>query len=185
MCGPSLCFWGRSALRARRISRRLLPSPRRHRPLSLQRRLLQSHSPRPRCLPPRRQQPSRNQPETAQAPASADPVVAAIRSKLSDPAIRKDANAADLAALEAFYATRPGALWVTEMGFSARAQAALFEIGEAEDWGLDAAVLRAAAGRRAATDPRRAGHRRDQARSRHSQICALRQGRAAQPARGE
>ena len=80
-------------------------------------------------------------PETAQAPASADPVVASIRSKLSDPAIRKDANTADLAALEAFYATRPGALWVTEMGFSARAQAALFEIGEAEDWGLDPAAF--------------------------------------------
>ncbi len=80
-------------------------------------------------------------PETAQAPASADPVVASIRSKLSDPAIRKDANTADLAALEAFYVTRPGPLWVTEMGFSARAQAALFEIGEAEDWGLDPAAF--------------------------------------------
>ena len=81
--------------------------------------------------------------ETAQAqtPAPVDPVVAAIRSKLSDPAIRKDANAADLAALETFYATRPGALWVTEMGFSAKAQAALFEIGEAGDWGLDPAAF--------------------------------------------
>ena len=45
--------------------------------------------------------------------------------------------------------------------------------------------LRAAAGRRAAADPRGAGHRRDQARSRHSEICALREGRAAQPAGGE
>ena len=33
----------------------------------------------------------------------------------------------------------PRTLWVTEMGFSARAQAALFEIGEAGDWGLDPA----------------------------------------------
>jgi len=77
--------------------------------------------------------------DTAQAPATADPVVAGIRAKLGDPAIRKDANPADLAALEAFYAERTSPLWVTEMGFSARAQAALFEIGEAEDWGLDPA----------------------------------------------
>ena len=77
--------------------------------------------------------------DAAQTPASADPVVAGIRAKLGDPAIRKDANQADLAALEAFYAERTSPLWVTEMGFSARAQAALFEIGEAEDWGLDPA----------------------------------------------
>ena len=63
---PKLVFLGRSALRARRISRRQLPSLRQHRPLSLQRHLLQSHSPRPKCLPPRRQQPSRKQLETAQ-----------------------------------------------------------------------------------------------------------------------
>src|SRR5688572_23807673 len=40
------------------------------------------------------------QPETVQAPAPVDPVVAGIRSKLADSAIRKDADAADLAALE-------------------------------------------------------------------------------------
>ena len=77
--------------------------------------------------------------DTAQTPATADPVVASIRARLADPAIRKDANPADIAALEAFYAERTSPLWVTEMGFSARAQAALFEIGEAEDWGLDPA----------------------------------------------
>jgi murein L,D-transpeptidase YcbB/YkuD len=77
--------------------------------------------------------------DTAQTLSTADPVVASIRSRLADPSIRKDANAADLAALDAFYAERTAPLWVTEMGFSARAQAALFEIGEAEDWGLDPA----------------------------------------------
>ena len=79
--------------------------------------------------------------ETAQAPAPADPVVAGIRSKLADASIRKDANPADLAALEAFYAERASPLWVTEMGFSAKAQAALFEIEKADDWGLDAAAF--------------------------------------------
>ena len=67
----------------------------------------------------------------------ADPVVAAIRTKLSDPAVVKDANASDVAALVAFYGARTGApLWVTDMGFTARAQSALFEIEKAEDWGL-------------------------------------------------
>ena len=68
--------------------------------------------------------------------------MAAIRAKLADPAIRKDANADDLAALEAFYAARTGgALWMTEMGFSAKGQSALFEIGKADDWGLDATAF--------------------------------------------
>ena len=68
-----------------------------------------------------------------------DPVVASIRSKLADPNINKDANADDLAALQAFYATRSGGpLWTTEMGFSAKGQTAIFEIEKADDWGLDA-----------------------------------------------
>jgi murein L,D-transpeptidase YcbB/YkuD len=82
-----------------------------------------------------------SEPLLAAAPpaAAADPVVAAIRSQLADPAIRKDADAGDLAALEAFYAARTGgSLWMTEMGFSARGQAAIFEIENADEWGLDA-----------------------------------------------
>ncbi len=67
----------------------------------------------------------------------ADPVVAAIRAKLSDTELTKDANANDVAALVSFYGARTGApLWVTDMGFTARAQSALFEIEKAEDWGL-------------------------------------------------
>jgi murein L,D-transpeptidase YcbB/YkuD len=75
--------------------------------------------------------------EESHAPALADPVVASVRAKLSEESIRKDADAADIAALEAFYADRVAPLWVTEMGFSAKAQAALFEIEKADDWGLD------------------------------------------------
>jgi murein L,D-transpeptidase YcbB/YkuD len=72
------------------------------------------------------------------APMPADPVVASIRSTLAaDPALRKNAHDGDLAALEAVYAARSAPLWMTEMGFSAKAQAALFEIEKAEDWGLD------------------------------------------------
>ena len=66
-------------------------------------------------------------------------MVASIRVTLGDPALRKDENADDLAALEAFYAARAAPLWMTEMGFSAKGQQALFEIEKAGDWGLDPA----------------------------------------------
>lgn len=84
--------------------------------------------------------PAGDQPPLTAAPAEpADPVVAIIRTKLADPAIGKDANADDLAALSAFYGARTaGPLWITEMGFSAKGQQALFEIAQADDWGLDA-----------------------------------------------
>jgi L,D-transpeptidase YcbB len=82
------------------------------------------------------------------APAStadavpADPVVVAIRAKLSDQAVVNDANDNDVAALVAFYAARSGApLWVTDMGFTTRAQSALFEIEKAEDWGLSVSAF--------------------------------------------
>jgi L,D-transpeptidase YcbB len=78
---------------------------------------------------------------TAPAPA-ADPVIASIRSKLADAALRKGVDSADVAALEAFYAERSGPpVWVTPMGFSARAQAAIDEIGKADDWGLQASAF--------------------------------------------
>ena len=77
---------------------------------------------------------------TAQAPASSpDPLMAAIASKLKDPALRKGAASDDLAALEAFYTERSGApLWITPMGFTARAQALIAEIQNAGNWGLPA-----------------------------------------------
>ena len=78
--------------------------------------------------------------ETA-PPAPPDPVLQTIRAKLTDPAISNGANADDLAALEAFYGTRTRPLWMTEMGFSAKGQQALFEIGKADDWGLDATAF--------------------------------------------
>ncbi len=77
---------------------------------------------------------------TAQAPApTPGPLMAEIASKLKDPALRKGAAAEDLAALEAFYIERDGApLWVTPMGFTARAQALIAEIQNAGNWGLPA-----------------------------------------------
>jgi murein L,D-transpeptidase YcbB/YkuD len=74
----------------------------------------------------------------AQPPVDATPVVAAIRSKLQDAGVRKDTPSDDLAALEAFYNARSEPLWITDMGFSSEAQAAIDEILEADDWGLSA-----------------------------------------------
>jgi L,D-transpeptidase YcbB len=67
--------------------------------------------------------------------------VVAIRAKLADPVLRKGANADDLAALEAFYRERGRPVWITDMGFTAKGQAAISEIGKADDWGLDAATF--------------------------------------------
>src|SRR5262245_56195577 len=83
--------------------------------------------------------PAEASPATA-SPAAVlgDPVVVVIRTKLADPAAAKDAHPGDLAALTEFYASRDGpALWVTEMGFSAKGQQVLFEIEVADAWGLD------------------------------------------------
>jgi murein L,D-transpeptidase YcbB/YkuD len=78
---------------------------------------------------------------TTPVPA-ADPVISSIPSKLGDPALRKGADAKDLAALEAFYATRSGPpVWMTPMGFSAKAQSVINEIGKADNWGLSAAAF--------------------------------------------
>ena len=100
----------------------------------------------------------RSQPPLAAAPDLADPVVAIMRSKLGDPTLRKGANPDDLAALEAFYAARGGGpVWVTDMGFSARGQAAIFEIAKADDWGLRASSFELPSCRRSAGQQRRRG----------------------------
>jgi murein L,D-transpeptidase YcbB/YkuD len=83
---------------------------------------------------------TRNAPAPS-APAL-QPVLSVIRAKLADPDLRKGAHADDLAALEAFYDDWAGGpLWMTDMGFSARGQQALFEIEKADDWGLSRAAF--------------------------------------------
>ena len=76
-------------------------------------------------------------------PAStADPITASIRAQLDNTSLRKGADAADIAALEAFYAERSDPpVWITGMGFSAKAQAAINEIGKADDWGFMASAF--------------------------------------------
>jgi L,D-transpeptidase YcbB len=75
---------------------------------------------------------------TAAPEVPADPIVAAIRLKLQDPALRGRAHADDFAALEAYYgALRGPPLWITAMGFSAKGKALIGEIEKAGDFGLD------------------------------------------------
>lgn len=72
-------------------------------------------------------------------PLPPHPIVAIIRAKLSDPTVTKGAEPEDIAALQAFYRAHGAPpLWITEMGFSTKGQAVLFEIEEADDWGLEA-----------------------------------------------
>jgi murein L,D-transpeptidase YcbB/YkuD len=67
----------------------------------------------------------------------------AVRAKLKDEALRKDAHPDDLVALDAFYAERTGpALWMSETGLSEAGQAVMGELGKAEDWGLAATALK-------------------------------------------
>ncbi|MGH9806830.1 MAG: L,D-transpeptidase family protein, partial [Terriglobia bacterium] len=87
------------------------------------------------------EQPSVTPVQTVETPAAATPIVASIRAKLNDPTVRKDAPTEDLAVLEAFYNARSEALWMTDMGFSNEAQAAIDEIRKADDWGLSSAAF--------------------------------------------
>jgi murein L,D-transpeptidase YcbB/YkuD len=71
-------------------------------------------------------------------PVPANPIVAEIKKRLQDPDLRNGAHADDLAALEAFYGGLGGApLWITAMGFTAKAQALIAEMQKAGDFGLD------------------------------------------------
>ncbi len=85
------------------------------------------------------EQPSATPVQTVDIPAPASPVVEAIRTKLGDAASSLGASAGDLAALVAFYNTHSDPIWMTDMGFSSEAQAAIDEVLRADDWGLSAA----------------------------------------------
>ncbi len=79
-------------------------------------------------------------PAAAQAPVAADPVVTKIRERLA--ALKSDATADDLAALKSFYAAQSEPVWITPMGFTAKAQSVIDEIASADDWGLSASAFK-------------------------------------------
>jgi len=69
-------------------------------------------------------------------------IVDAIRLQLEEPSLRDKANASDLNALEAFYASRSGpALWLDSAGLTAAAKKIIKEISRADDWGLDSTAF--------------------------------------------
>jgi L,D-transpeptidase YcbB len=89
------------------------------------------------AAPPSEAEPASTEPVQAEAPL--DPVVAAVRTQLANSDLRKDATAADLEAMESFYGALSGPpLWTTGSSLSAKAQAVIAEIHNADDWGLDA-----------------------------------------------
>jgi L,D-transpeptidase YcbB len=70
----------------------------------------------------------------------ANPVIVAIRAKLTEPDLRKRAADSDIEALEQFYAAHQGPpLLVSEDGLSPKAKAIADEIRKADEWGLQAA----------------------------------------------
>ena len=82
-------------------------------------------------------------PMPAAAPvAPADPIVAALRTRLADAAFAGKSNKDDVDALVAFYGERTGPpLWVDKDGVTARGKAIIAEIGKADDWGLVASAF--------------------------------------------
>ena len=63
------------------------------------------------------------------------PALVQLRQML--PALAKQADADDRAAIAAFYEARSGPLlWVTETGVSEKGAAVITELGNADDWGL-------------------------------------------------
>ncbi len=72
----------------------------------------------------------------------ADPIVAALRTKLAVAPFTGRSDKDDVAALVAFYADRTGPpLWVDKDGITARGKAIIAEIGNADDWGLAASAF--------------------------------------------
>jgi L,D-transpeptidase YcbB len=68
-----------------------------------------------------------------------DPIILSVSQKLAKPALRQGADPRDLAALNAFYATRSGPpLWITDAGLNEKAELVISEIKQADDWGLSA-----------------------------------------------
>ena len=77
-------------------------------------------------------------PSTSATAPSTDPIIEAVRRKLSDKAATGKLNEDDSAALAAFYGSRPAPLWVKDGSFSSAAKSAIDELKKADDWGLEA-----------------------------------------------
>ncbi len=74
------------------------------------------------------------------AASAVDPVVEALRRKLSDKVFVSKTNAEDVAALQAFYGGRADPLWTKDGAYNDRGKAIVAELKKADDWGLNAAT---------------------------------------------
>lgn len=91
-------------------------------------------------------------PSQTDAPRTAPPTLAMRAGERAAQLGKSDAHVDDIAAVKAYYTANPDkALWIEGSALSARAKAAIEEIGKADDWGLKASsfVLPAVA----STDP--------------------------------
>lgn len=91
-------------------------------------------------------------PSQTDAPRTAPPTLAMRAGERAAQFGKSDAHVDDIAAVKAYYTANPDkALWIEGSALSARAKAAIEEIGRADDWGLKASsfVLPAVA----STDP--------------------------------
>ncbi|MGB4865551.1 MAG: L,D-transpeptidase family protein [Hyphomicrobium sp.] len=77
-------------------------------------------------------------PATAPVTPQVDPVIEALRSKLTDPSTVSGTLSEYGETLKAFYASRTEPLWIKGGAFTAKANAAMAEIKNADSYGLDA-----------------------------------------------
>jgi L,D-transpeptidase YcbB len=83
-------------------------------------------------------------PTETTAPAAGsetDPVVVAVRARLSGLSRRTPGEREDLAAATAYYADRQQPVWTNKDGLADRGRQAIEEIGKADDWGLKASAF--------------------------------------------
>jgi L,D-transpeptidase YcbB len=86
--------------------------------------------------------PSAAAPDTSPAAsASSNPVVDAIRAKLSDKSANAKVSIESIAALTSFYASRSEPLWVKDGALTAKASDAIIEIKNADAYGLEASAF--------------------------------------------
>ena len=70
-----------------------------------------------------------------------NPVVDAVRAKLSDKGLSSKAMGEQVEALKSFYAARSELLWVKDGAFTDNAKSAIAEIKKADDYGLEASAF--------------------------------------------
>ena len=86
-------------------------------------------------------EPTLSVPTFAVAPASSNPLIEAIRTKLSDKSISSKANGDQVEALKAFYASREQPLWIKDGALTGNAAALISEIKHADAYGLEASAF--------------------------------------------